>query len=179
MTKEEIAKVEDIVNEKIAEAIPVVTDVMTIEELRRQELWHFSVRKYGDKVRVVAMGDFSKEFCGGTHVANTANIRLFKIVSEAGVAAGVRRIEALTDKGVMKYYAELEKTIEEVAKAAKAEPVQLVKKIAAMNDEIKSLMSDNEKLKAELANNALGDTAGDIKEVNALSISQLRLTALI
>ena len=168
MTKEEIAKVEDIVNEKIAEAIPVVTDVMTIEEAKKTGAMALFGEKYGDKVRVVAMGDFSKEFCGGTHVANTANIRLFKIVSEAGVAAGVRRIEALTDKGVMKYYAELEKTIEEAAKAAKTEPVQLVKKIAAMNDEIKSLMSENEKLKAELANNALGDTAGDIKEVNGV-----------
>ena len=168
MTKEEIAKVEDIVNEKIAEAIPVVTDVMTIEEAKKTGAMALFGEKYGEKVRVVAMGDFSKEFCGGTHVANTANIRLFKIVSEAGVAAGVRRIEALTDKGVMKYYAELEKTIEEAAKAAKAEPVQLVKKIAAMNDEIKSLMSENEKLKAELANNALGDTAGDIKEVNGV-----------
>ena len=168
MTKEEIAKVEDIVNEKIAEAIPVVTDVMTIEEAKKTGAMALFGEKYGEKVRVVAMGDFSKEFCGGTHVANTANIRLFKIVSEAGVAAGVRRIEALTDKGVMKYYAELEKTIEEAAKAAKTEPVQLVKKIAAMNDEIKSLMSENEKLKAELANNALGDTAGDIKEVNGV-----------
>ena len=168
MTKEEIAKVEDIVNEKIAEAIPVVTDVMTIEEAKKTGAMALFGEKYGEKVRVVAMGDFSKEFCGGTHVANTANIRLFKIVSEAGVAAGVRRIEALTDKGVMKYYAELEKTIEEAAKAAKAEPVQLVKKIVAMNDEIKSLMSENEKLKAELANNALGDTAGDIKEVNGV-----------
>ena len=168
MTKEEIVKVEDIVNEKIAEAIPVVTDVMTIEEAKKTGAMALFGEKYGEKVRVVAMGDFSKEFCGGSHVANTANIRLFKIVSEAGVAAGVRRIEALTDKGVMKYYAELEKTIEEAAKAAKAEPAQLVKKIAAMNDEIKSLMSENEKLKAELANNALGDTAGDIKEVNGV-----------
>ena len=168
MTPEELEKVEKIVNDKIAEAIPVRTDVMTVDEAKKTGAMALFGEKYGETVRVVSMGDFSKEFCGGTHVANTANIRLFKIVSEAGVAAGVRRIEALTDKGVMKYYAELEKTIEEAAKAAKAEPVQLVKKIAAMNDEIKSLMSENEKLKAELANNALGDTAGDIKEVNGV-----------
>ena len=91
MTKEEIAKVEDIVNEKIAEAIPVVTDVMTIEEAKKTGAMALFGEKYGEKVRVVAMGDFSKEFCGGTHVANTANIRLFKIVSEAGVAAGVKK----------------------------------------------------------------------------------------
>ncbi|MFR2512784.1 MAG: hypothetical protein ACLS9K_13300 [Lachnospira eligens] len=106
-------------------------------------------------------------------------MRLFKIVSEAGVAAGVRRIEALTDKGVMKYYAELEKTIEEAAKAAKAEPVQLVKKIAAMNDEIKSLMSENEKLKASLLIMHLEIQQEISRKLTALSISQLRLTVLI
>ncbi len=88
------------------------------------------------------MGEFSKEFCGGTHVANTSNIGLFKIISESGVAAGTRRI-ALTGNGVLKYYAQLEET-KEAAKAAKAEPVQLVKKIHSMNDEIKTLMSENE-----------------------------------
>ena len=168
MTAEEIAEVEALVNKEIRAALPVTTDVMNIEEAKKSGAMALFDEKYSENVRVVSMGDFSRELCGGTHVANTANIRLFKIVSEAGVAAGVRRIEALTDKGVMKYYAELEKTIEEAAKAAKAEPVQLVKKIAAMNDEIKSLMSENEKLKAELANNALGDTAGDIKEVNGV-----------
>lgn len=168
MTAEEIAKVEAIVNQKIAEAVPVCTDVMTIEEAKRTGAMALFGEKYGDTVRVVSMGDFSKEFCGGTHVANTANIALFKIVSEAGVAAGTRRIEALTGNGVLKYYAQLEEALKEAAKTAKTEPAQLVKKIHSMNDEIKALVGENEKLKAELANNALGDVTSDVKEVKGV-----------
>ena len=168
MTAEELEKVEKIVNEKIAEAIPVVTQVMTIDEAKKTGATALFGEKYGETVRVVCMGEFSKEFCGGTHVANTSNIGLFKIISESGVAAGTRRIEALTGNGVLKYYAQLEETLKEAAKAAKAEPVQLVKKIHSMNDEIKTLMSENEKLKAELANNALGDVTKDITEVKGV-----------
>ena len=168
MTAEEIAKVEAIVNEKIAEAIAVNTEVMTIEEAKKTGAMALFGEKYGEKVRVVSMGDFSIEFCGGTHVANTSNIMLFKILSESGVAAGVRRIEALTGNGVLKYYANLEKEVAEAAKTAKCEPAQLVKKIQTMNDEIKSLSSENEKLKAELANNALGDVTNDVTEVKGV-----------
>lgn len=168
MTAEEIAKVEAIVNEKIAEGIAVNTDVMTIEEAKKTGAMALFGEKYGEKVRVVSMGDFSKEFCGGTHVANTSNIMLFKILSESGVAAGVRRIEALTGNGVLKYYAELEAEVAEAAKAAKCETAQLVKKIHSMNDELKTLSSENEKLKAELANNALGDVTNDVCEVKGV-----------
>ncbi len=170
MTAEEISKVEDIVNEKISEAVPVNTDIMSIEEARKTGAMALFGEKYGDKVRVVSMGDFSREFCGGTHVANTSNIMLFKIVSESGVAAGVRRIEALTGRGVLKYYASLENEVKEAAKAAKTEPAQLVKKIQSMNEEIKTLNSENEKLKAELANNALGDTTSDVIEVKGVKL---------
>ena len=168
MTAEEIAKVEDIVNDKISEAIPVITQVMTIEEAKNTGAMALFGEKYGDKVRVVSMGEFSKEFCGGTHVANTANIRLFKIISESGVAAGVRRIEALTDKGVMKYFASLEKELSEAAVAAKTERPQLIRRINAMNEEIKALSSENDKLKAQIANNALGDVSNDVKEVKGV-----------
>lgn len=168
MTAEETAKVEAIVNEKIAEGIAVNTDVMTIEEAKNTGAMALFGEKYGESVRVVSMGDFSKELCGGTHVANTSNIMLFKILSESGVAAGVRRIEALTGNGVLKYYAELEKEIAEAAKAARTESSQLVKKINSMNDEIKALSSENEKLKAELANNALGDVSNDVAEINGV-----------
>ena len=165
MTAEELKKVEDIVNEKIVEAIPVETKIMTIEEAKKTGAMALFGEKYGESVRVVCIDDFSKEFCGGTHVANTANIRLFKIISEAGVAAGVRRIEALTDKGVLKYYEELEKLVKEASEAAKTESVQLVRRIHTMNDEIKALSSENEKLKAELANNALGDVSDNVVEI--------------
>uniref|UniRef100_UPI003FEFA14F alanine--tRNA ligase n=2 Tax=Lachnospira sp. TaxID=2049031 RepID=UPI003FEFA14F len=168
MTAEELKKVEDIVNEKIVEAIPVETKIMTIEEAKKTGAMALFGEKYGESVRVVCIDDFSKEFCGGTHVANTANIRLFKIISEAGVAAGVRRIEALTDKGVLKYYEELEKLVKEASEAAKTESVQLVRRIHTMNDEIKALSSENEKLKAELANTALGDVSDNVVEIKGV-----------
>ena len=168
MTAEEITKVEAIVNEKIAEALDVNTQVMSIEEAKKTGAMALFGEKYGENVRVVSMGDFSKEFCGGTHVSNTANIGLFKIVGESGVAAGVRRIEALTGKGVLRYFADIEKELHEAAKAAKTEVPMLVKRINAMNDELKALSSENEKLKAQIANNALGDVTSDIKEVNGV-----------
>lgn len=170
MTEEEIKKVEDIVNEKIAEAIPVETKIMTIEEAKNTGAMALFGEKYGEKVRVVCMGDFSKELCGGTHVANTANIRLFKIVSESGVAAGVRRIEALTDKGVLKFFNNLETLVKEASIAAKAESTQLVRRIHTMNDEIKALISENDKLKAELANNALGDVTDNVVDVKGVKL---------
>lgn len=169
MTDKEIAEVEALVNEKISEGIDVVTDVMTIDEAKKTGAMALFGEKYGEKVRVVSMGDFSKEFCGGTHVANTGNIMLFKIVSESGVAAGVRRIEALTGNGVLKYYANIEKQLEEASAAAKTETSQLVRRIHAMNDEIKTLLSENDKLKAQLANNALGDVKNDIQDINGVS----------
>ena len=169
MTNEDLADVEAIVNEKIAQAIPVVTDIMSIEDAKKTGAMALFGEKYGETVRVVSMSDFSKEFCGGTHVSNTAAIRLFKVVSESGVAAGVRRIEALTDMGVIHYYAELENTLNSAAKAAKTESSQLVRRIQAMNDEIKALSSENEKLKAELANNALGDVTQKAVDVKGVS----------
>ncbi len=169
MTNEELAKVEAIVNEKIAQAIPVVTDIMSIEDAKKTGAMALFGEKYGETVRVVSMSDFSKEFCGGTHVSNTAAIRLFKIVSESGIAAGVRRIEALTDMGVIHYYAELENTLNSAAKAAKTESAQLVRRIQAMNDEIRALSGENEKLKAELANNALGDVTQNAVDVKGVS----------
>jgi len=169
VTEEELAQVEALVNEKIAASIPVITDVMSVEEAKKTGAMALFGEKYGETVRVVSMGDFSKEFCGGTHVANTGAIRLFKIISESGVAAGVRRIEALTDVGVMKYYAALEKELNAAALAAKTETVQLVKRIQAMNDEIKALSSENEKLKAALANNALGDVMDNLVKVKGVS----------
>ena len=94
MTAEEIAEVEKLVNEKIQEALPVTTQVMDIEEAKKSGAMALFDEKYSEKVRVVSMGDFSKELCGGTHVANTSAITAFKLVSESGIAAGVRRIEA-------------------------------------------------------------------------------------
>ena len=167
MTPDEIASVESIVNEKIAEALPVVTNIMSLEDAKKTGAMALFGEKYGDKVRVVSMGDFSTELCGGTHVANTSNIMLFKIVSESGVAAGIRRIEALTGNGVLAYYRNIENTLAEACRTAKTEPSQLIHRIASMNDEIKSLSSENEKLKAKLANEAVGDVLANVQEIGS------------
>ena len=165
MTDEEIARVEKIVNDEIAEGLAVHTDVMTQDEARKTGAMALFDEKYGDKVRVVSMGDFSKEFCGGTHVSNTSVIGTFKILSEQGIASGVRRIEAITGNGVLKYYSQLENELKEAAKAAKCDPAQLVKKIEQLQEEIKNLNAENSQLKNKLAKDAMGDVMDQCQDV--------------
>ena len=170
MTPEELAKVEDIVNTKIAESIPVVTEVMSLEEAKKTGAMALFGEKYGDSVRVVKMGDFSIELCGGTHVANTGSIGAFKIISESGVAAGVRRIEALTSKAVFEYYDKLEETINEAAKLVKTNPAGLVEKLEHLMADLKALQSENESLKSKAAKDALGDVMNQVTEVKGVKL---------
>jgi alanyl-tRNA synthetase len=170
MTKEELQAVEKLVNEKIAASLPVETKVMGLEEAKKTGAMALFGEKYGESVRVVQMGDFSTELCGGTHVANTGAITLFKIVSESGVAAGVRRIEALTGNGVLKYYADMEHTLHEAASVVKTTPAELVDKLKALNAELKSLQSENESLKSRAAKEALGDASDQVKEVKGVKL---------
>ena len=175
MTEEEIEKVEAIVNEQIAKSIDVKTKVLAIEDAKKTGAKALFNEKYGDTVRVVCMGDFSKEFCGGTHVSNTGLINSFKIVSEAGVAAGVRRIEALTGNGVFAYYKDIEKKYNDICKAAKATPANVEEKIAHMQAEIKSLNSEIESLKNKAANEALGDVLNQAEDVNGVKFLAVKL----
>lgn len=170
MTPEELEKVENIVNTEIAKNVPVVTEVMNIEQAKATGAMALFGEKYEEDVRVVSMGDFSKELCGGTHVSNTGNITTFKIVSEAGVAAGVRRIEALTGDGVFCYYKEVEKELAEAAKVAKSTPANLKEKIEHMQAEMKALQSEIESLKSKAAKDALGDVMNQVKEVNGVRL---------
>ncbi len=170
MTDEELAKVENLVNQKIAEALPVTTEVMSLEDAKKSGAMALFGEKYGDTVRVVKMGDFSTELCGGTHVANTSAIAAFKIISETGVAAGVRRIEALTSDAVFEYYDRIEAQLEAAAKAAKATPATLVEKIEHMMAEIKVLQSENESLKSKAAKEALGDVMDQVVEVSGVKL---------
>ena len=143
---------------------------MTIEEAKKTGAMALFGEKYGESVRVVKMGDFSTELCGGTHVTNTGVITAFKILSESGVAAGVRRIEALTGDGVFAYYKELEDTIEKAAKAVKATPANLLEKIEHLNAELKALQSENESLKSKAAKEALGDVMDKAVEIKGVKL---------
>ena len=176
MTPEEIKRVEAIVNEEIEANLPVLTKVMDLEEAKKTGAMALFGEKYDQNVRVVSMGDFSKELCGGTHVSNTGKISAFKIVSEAGVAAGVRRIEALTSKGVFKYYDTLEKELDEAAKAAKTEPSMLLKRIETMQDEIRALQAENEQLKNKMAKDAIGDVMSQVQEVKGVKLLALKVS---
>ena len=170
LTEDELREVESIVNEHIAMGLTVDTKEMTLEEAKKTGAMALFSEKYGETVRVVNMGDYSIELCGGTHVANTGNISLFKIVSESGIAAGVRRIEALTGNGVLKFYADMEKVLKDACRAAKSDESALVKKIESLHEEIKTLHSENDKLKDKLANNSLGDVMNNATEVNGFKV---------
>ena len=170
MTAEEIAEVEALVNKEIQAALPVTTQVMGIEEAKKTGAMALFGEKYGDEVRVVSMGDFSVELCGGTHVANTANITLFKIVSEAGVAAGVRRIEALTGNNVIEYYREMEENLHTIAKTLKTSPAEIPEKIAHLQKEVKELQSENESLKSKMAQDSLGNVMDQVVEVKGVKV---------
>jgi alanyl-tRNA synthetase len=170
MTAEEIAKVEAIVNEKIAASIPVVTDVMSVEDAKKSGAMALFGEKYGESVRVVSMSDFSKELCGGTHVANTAEITAFKIISESGVAAGVRRIEALTGSNVFAYYQDIEERLNNAAKVVKSTPANLIDRLESLMAEVKALASENESLKSKAAKDALGDVMDQVVEVKGVKL---------
>ncbi len=170
MTADEITKVEDIVNEKILEDLPVATDVMSIEDAKKTGAMALFGEKYGEVVRVVKMGEFSKELCGGTHVSSTGMIHSFKITSEGGIAAGVRRIEGITGPAVTLYYRDMEKTLAEAAAAVKSTPAALTDRLSKMMAEIRSLNSELESLRSKAAKDAASDIADKITDVKGLKL---------
>lgn len=170
LTPEELEKVENLVNESIAKALTVDIKNMPIEEARKTGAQALFGEKYGDIVRVVNMGDYSIEFCGGTHVGNTSEIMAMKILSETGVAAGVRRIEALTSKGLLKYYDALEAKMRDAAKLLKATPDNLGDKITHLIAENKTLHGEVESLKSKMAQDAAGDIMNQVKEVSGVKL---------
>lgn len=191
MTKEQLDEVEKIVNQEIAKGLPVITDEMAISDAKKTGAMALFGEKYGEKVRVVSMGKsesdsiedsfkdaFSVELCGGTHVDNTASIQSIKILSESGVAAGVRRIEALTGAAVIKYYAELENTLKEAAKLLKASPNELVNKIQHLMAELKDTNSQLESMKAKAAKDALGDVLDNVVDVNGVKVLATSVTGV-
>ena len=168
MTAEEIRKVEEIVNDKIAEDLTVETKIMSLDEAKKTGAMALFGEKYGDTVRVVMVGDFSKELCGGTHVGHTGEIGSFKILSESGVAAGIRRIEAITGRNVTAYYQDMEEKLNAVAVALKTSPASLLERAEHLMAEMKALQSENESLKSKAAKDALGDVSDQVKEIKGV-----------
>ncbi|RBR49374.1 alanine--tRNA ligase [Enterococcus faecalis] len=169
VTSEELARMEAIVNEKIWEAIPVViieTDIDTAKNMGAMALFG---EKYGKEVRVVNIGDYSIELCGGTHVANTEDIGIFKIVSESGIGAGVRRIEAVTSKEAYQLLQEEERQLKEIATLVKSPQLkEVVTKTEQLQQQLRDLQKENEQLAGKLANQQAGDIFKDVKEVNGV-----------
>jgi alanyl-tRNA synthetase len=184
VTEEELAEVEAQVNKAILATIPVGIIETTIDIAKGMGAMALFGEKYGEKVRVVMAGDFSKELCGGTHVANTSEIAVFKIVSESGVGAGLRRIEAVTGGGALEYINSREKILHSAAAALKTRPEDLVSKAEAVNAQIKAVEHELNNAKTKLAKFAVEDllakkvAVGDIQvvtsQVNAADMDGLR-----
>ena len=175
LTGEEIRMVEDLVNQEIKAALPVVTEVMDVESAKKSGAMALFGEKYHGDVRVVSMGDFSKELCGGTHVKNTSEIGAFKIISESGIAAGVRRIEALTGDALNDYYRGLEEKLQTLAKQLKTNVSELGDRIDNLLEEVKALKSENEQLKSKLANEAMGNAAENIVDVKGVKLLAMKV----
>ena len=170
LSKEELEKVETLVNEKIMEVYNVGTNLMTLDEARESGAMALFDDKYGDKVRVVGVGEFSKELCGGTHVHNSGEIGLFKIVSETGVAAGIRRIEALTGFNAIKYVEDKQKLLIDACHALKCSEKEILNRISNSNAELKEREKEISELKSKLTMGAEDDILKSVKEVNGINV---------
>ncbi len=188
MTAEQIAKAEEIVNREISASLNVVTEEMSLEESAKTGAMALFGEKYQGTVRVVSMGKgtsgnteadykeaFSVELCGGTHVTNTSVIRNIKILSESGVASGVRRIEALTGDAVLSYYRDLENTLNEAAKILKTNPSEILNKISHLQAELKTANSEIDSLKSAAAKEALGDLTNQTQDVKGIKLLSAKL----
>jgi len=166
----ELKAVEDLVNTQIRRNHELCTTEMAIDEAKEKGAMALFGEKYDDQVRVVTMGDFSIELCGGTHVGRTGDIGLFKITSEGGIAAGVRRIEAVTGIAAMAYIADQQAVLDEAAQLLKSDSASVVAKLKAQLDKVKQLEKDLSQLKDKLAAAASADKAGDAVDINGVKL---------
>ena len=171
MTREELEMTEQKVNEAILKAMPITVKELPIDEAKKLGAEAQFGEKYGDVVRVVSMGDYSIEFCGGTHLKNTANAGLFKLISEGGVAAGTRRIEAVTGSGVMEYIKAKDALIEKTATALKANnPLEIDRKAEQVSGEVKELKRQLDAMNAKMATGKLDDVLKNKVDINGVTL---------
>jgi alanyl-tRNA synthetase len=170
VTPEDIQKIESLVNEAIRHNYPVETRRMKYDQAIKHGAMALFGEKYGDEVRVIGMGDFSTELCGGTHVKRCGDIGLFKIISEGGVAAGIRRIEAMTGDGALDYIQKQQQTLLDAASALKAQPQEISQKIAQVLDNVKALEKELARIKSKLAAAKGDDLTQSAVEVNGAKV---------
>lgn len=170
VTDDELKLIESKVNQKIWETIPVSTGLYPIEEAKEMGAMALFGEKYGDIVRVVQISDYSLELCGGCHVKNTAEIGVFKLISESGIGAGIRRIEAVTSKGAFEYTNEREQVLTESAQLLKTKPTQVNEKVEALFQELKQVKRENESLMQKLSNNEASEILGKVEEINGVRV---------
>ena len=175
MTPGQLAQVEQLVNEKILENLPVQAEETNMEEAKKKGAMALFGEKYGDTVRVLSMGDFSVELCGGTHVTRTGDIGLFKIVAESGIASGVRRIEAITGQQAFAYVQEREQLLAQLAGMLKTKPELVVEKVSQLVEKNRKLEKDLQVLQAKLASSAGEDLEAAAVDVNGCKVVAARL----
>ena len=169
VSQEDLKRVEQIVNDKIALNLDTTIKEMTLEESSKMGAIGLFEDKYKDVVRVVSFGGWSIELCGGTHVKNVSEIQMFKIVSESSVAAGVRRIEAITGRNVYEYLKKTENQIEDISNALKCKKSELVSKVVSLTDDIKSLEKELKEIKSQMALSSLDSFIAEKKEIDGIS----------
>jgi alanyl-tRNA synthetase len=170
MGKEELERVEALVNQKIRENLRVETKVMAVEDALQTGAMALFGEKYGEKVRVVMVSDFSIELCGGTHTTRTGDIGLFKIISESGVAAGVRRIEALTGEGAYRFVKEEERELLEIASSLKSTPGELTSKIERLLEKQKELEKELSSFQDKLSHQELSNLLPSMREIRGVKV---------
>jgi len=167
---EQLEMIEEKVNRKILENLPVNTEIMQVEEAKKSGAMALFGEKYKDTVRVVSVGTYSKELCGGTHLKYTGQAGLIRIVGESSISAGVRRIEALTGFNAISYFKNREDMLKKAADAAKSSPEELSHKIENLSDEVKQLKKEIEQLGSKLLKGSLDSIIAEAQDVNGLKV---------
>jgi alanyl-tRNA synthetase len=175
VTQEQLVQIERLVNEQILQNIPVQTRTMSLEDAMNSGAMALFGEKYEEQVRVLKMGEFSTELCGGTHVRQTGEIGLFKIIAETGIAAGVRRIEAITGTSALDWVAETEKQLKVLSDLLKAKPESLTNRVTQLFEYYRNYEKEVSRLQAKLASNQGSDLASQAVEINGIKVLAAQL----